>query len=67
MTTVDPEHWVLPAKKPTRFATNSWAVAKDLSRTCSCKEVEGKPKHWLLLAGRASTAALYADGLCDAI
>ena len=37
MTTVDPEHGILPAKKPTRFATNSWSVAKDLSKTCSCK------------------------------
>ena len=67
MTTTDPEHGVLPAKKPTKFVTNSAEVAKALSRTCKCECVAGKPKHGLLMGGRAAAAAIYPDDLCNTV
>ena len=67
LTTKDPVHGVLPAKKPTRFATNSPAIAAALSKRCECQEKPGVPKHGLLIAGRAAAAAIYTDDLCGAM
>lgn len=63
MITEDRVHGELPAEKPTRFITNSWAIAKRLPRKCECPGVGGKPKHGLLLEGRAAAAARYLEGL----
>ena len=67
MTTRDPAHGELPAMKPTRFVTKSWALSEALDRKCSCVAQPGKPKHGLLVAGRAAAAAIYPDDLCDNI
>ena len=53
---------VLPAKKPTRFMSNSWCVLQDLSVRCDKSHI-----HRPLIAGRASKAQEYPDGLCRAI
>ena len=42
------------AKKPTRFLTNSWWIAQELSRRC-----DGSHEHVQLLEGRAKRAAEY--------
>ena len=62
LTTKDPVHAVLPARKPTRFATKSPAIAEALSRRCECRGGPGLSKHGLLIAGRAAAAAIYPDG-----
>ena len=48
-----------PAKKPTGFISNSWAIAKRLRRTCKHNHI-----HVKLEGGRAKAAALYTDELC---
>jgi hypothetical protein len=48
-----------PAKKPTGFVSNSWAIAKRLRRNCKHDHI-----HVTLEGGRAKAAALYPDGLC---
>ena len=52
----------LPAKKPTQFMSNSWYVLKELGIRC-----DKSHEHQHLMGGRASKAAEYAFGLCDAI
>ena len=51
-----------PAKKPTRFMTNSRALAKELQKKC-----DRTHEHQVLLDGRAAGAARYPAGLCKAI
>jgi hypothetical protein len=51
----------LPAKKPTRFASNSWFILQELSTRC-----DGSHVHQPLVGGRAAGAAEYPDGLCEA-
>jgi hypothetical protein len=53
---------VLPAKKPTRFMSNSWCVLQELSVRCDKSHI-----HQPLIAGKASKAQEYLDGLCRAI
>ena len=53
--------WV-PVKKPTKFLTNSTAIAGELNVRCN-KEHE----HQSLVGGRAAAAARYPKGLCRAI
>ena len=54
---------VMPAKKPTKFMTNSWCIAKELDRRC-----DGSHVHQALLGGsRASSAAIYPEELCKAM
>ena len=55
-------HQWVPAKKHTRFITNSQDIAKELSRRCP-----GLHTHQPLLDGWAKSAATYPDGLCKAI
>ena len=50
------------AKKPTCFLTNSWCLARELSRRC-----DGTHLHHSLMEGRAKQAAVYPRGLCDAV
>ena len=56
------KHQWVPAKKPSRFMTNSRAIARELSRRCN-----GQHSHQPLVDGRAKDAAMYPDGLCRAI
>ena len=51
-----------PAKKPTRFMSNSWCILHELSTRCD----EGHT-HQHLVGGRASKAQEYPDKLCRAI
>ena len=51
----------LPAKKPTRFVSNSWFFAQELSTRCDKSHV-----HQQLMGGRAAVAAEYPDELCNA-
>ena len=53
---------VVLARKPTRFATNSPAIAEALNRRCL-----GQHSDIGLLGGRASAAAVYPPDLCRAI
>ena len=56
-------HQLVPAKKPTKFMTNSWCIAKELDRRC-----DGSHVHQALLGGsRASNAAIYPEELCRQI
>ena len=53
----------VPARKRTRFATNVWMIAQELGRKCS-----GTHDHGPLIGDkRASNAARYPQGLCEAI
>ena len=52
----------LPAKKPTRFMSNSWCILQELSVRCDHSHV-----HQHLVGGRASKAQEYPDELCRAI
>ena len=52
----------MPAKKKTKFMTNSHAIAAELKRVC-----KGEHEHQQLLSGRAAEAARYPKGLCEAI
>ena len=51
----------MPAKKPTRFASNSWCVLEEACRRCS-----GEHRHQSLMGGRAAAAAEYTPELCEA-
>lgn len=51
-----------PAKKPTSFMTNSWHIAQKLQKRC-----DGSHQHIRLEAGRPKAAAIYPQGLCEAI
>ena len=52
LTAKDPVQAVLPAMKPTRFVTISWAVAEAVDGKCSCSAQPGNPKRGLVVAGR---------------
>ena len=51
-----------PAKKRTGFMTHIWFVAEAFNRKCQ----GGHPHAWLT-EGRAAKAAVYPDGLCEAV
>ena len=51
-----------PAKKPTKFLTNSVWIAQELSRKCP-----GHHSHQHLVGGRAKATGRYPPKLCDAI
>ena len=51
-----------PARKPTKFMTNSRALGRELAGKCP-----GMHKHQNLLDGRAVHAARYPEELCKAI
>ena len=51
-----------PARKKTKFMTNSPCIARELQRKC-----DGKHVHQPLVGGRAAGAARYPKGLCNAI
>lgn len=51
-----------PARKPTRFLTNSWCVAMALDKRC-----DGRHAHIELMEGRAAGAAVYPRQLCETI
>ena len=51
-----------PARKRTRFLTNSWWIAQELNRQC-----DGSHKHQHLVGGRAKKAAEYTADMCRAI
>ena len=51
-----------PVLKPTGFLTNSVHIARELHKTCPRDH-----KHVNLVGGRAAGAAIYPDGLCQAI
>jgi len=53
---------LVPAKKPTKFMTNSRARGRELSKRCT-----GAHKHQRLVDGRALHAARYPEELCRAI
>ena len=51
-----------PCKKPTGFLTNSWRIAKELSRIC-----DKSHSHLSLMEGRAHAASVYPKQLCQAV
>ena len=51
-----------PARKRTKFMTNSPCIAEELSKRC-----KGKHVHQPLVDGRAKNAAIYPEPLCRAI
>ena len=53
---------LVPAKKPTKFLTNSIEIGEELQRRC-----KGEHVHQELIDGRAQWAARYPPGLCRAI
>ena len=52
----------IPAKKPTKFMTNSESIARELNKRC-----DRTHEHQPLVGGRAASAARYPEGLCRAI
>ena len=52
----------MPAKKPTKFMSNSWCILHELSTRCDKTHV-----HQVLMGGRGAKAAEYPDKLCRAI
>ena len=52
---------LMAAKKPTRFASNSWFILEELQIRC-----DGGHVHQPLVGGRAAKAAEYPDDLCEA-
>ena len=50
------------ARKPTKFMTNSYSIARELERTC-----DGTHSHQPLLDGRAKASERYPPALCRAI
>ena len=56
-----PAEGELPAKKPTKFASNSWFIIQQLQTRC-----DGSHKHQPFVGGRAAKAAEYPDELCSA-
>ena len=57
LTNDDKGNWV-PAKKKTRFMTNSQAIAEELNKKC-----DRTHEHQHLMSGRAADAARYPKGL----
>ena len=57
--TWDSEGRLVPAKKRTKFMTNSEGIARRLQRRCP-----GKHRHQQLVSGRAQSAARYPENLC---
>ena len=53
---------VSAARKPTKFMTNSYNIARELERPC-----DGTHSHQALLDGRAKAAERYPPALCRAI
>ena len=53
---------LVPAKKPTRFMTNSRALGQEFNQRC-----DSSHEHQSLVDGRAASAARYPDELCKAI
>ena len=53
---------LVPAKKPTKFMTNSWLIGRELNRRC-----DGSHEHQPLIDGRAKDAARHPPALCRAI
>ena len=53
---------MVPAKKPTKFMTNSKVIGRELSRRC-----DGSHVHQALIDGRAKDAARYPPALCRAL
>ena len=51
-----------PVLKPAGFLTSSWCIAEELTRRCP-----GDHRHAHLLGNRAKQAAVYPEGLCDAV
>ena len=51
-----------PVKKPTGFMTSSWWIRQELGKKC-----DGSHDHVPLMEGRAAGAAIYPQGLCEAI
>ena len=51
----------LPAKKPTRFISNSWCVLQELSTRC-----DRSHEHQQFMSGRPDRAVEYPDELCEA-
>ena len=51
-----------PNRKPTMWITNSWYIAQELQRRCSKDH-----QHEALMGGKAALAAVYPEGLCQAI
>ena len=49
-------------RKPTKFMTNSYSIARELERTC-----DGSHSHQPLVDGRAKAAERYPPTLCRAI
>ena len=60
--TKDDDGSMAPAKKPTKFMTNSSEIRKRLSRRCP-----GEHKHVALMSGRAKTAQVYPREFCKEI
>lgn len=52
-----------PVKKPTGFASNSWAILRALGKLCNDKTHQHVP----LMGARAAGAAIYPGRLCAAI
>ena len=51
-----------PAKKPTKFVSNSWCIIQELSVRC-----DKTHEHQHLIGGRGAKAAEYPDDVCKAI
>ena len=62
LTTPGPDGVLLPAKKPTRWASSSPSMLSRLSRRCNNDHV-----HQHLIGGRAAAAAYYAPELITEI
>ena len=58
-----------PAKKPTRFLTNSYHVGEALAVRCqnAKREFRDQHRHVQLMQGRAQAAQIYPQKLCEAI
>ena len=56
------KHQLVPAKKPTKFMTNSRAIGNELRRRCDKSHL-----HQPLVDGRAKDAARYPPAMCKAI
>eukprot|EP00973_Karenia_brevis_P058584 8160027-Karenia_brevis.AAC.1 len=66
MTSVD-EQGMGYVYKPTKFMTNSPAIAEQLNRKCSNQSQANKHRHIHLMNGRAKKAQIYPTELCRAI
>ena len=52
----------LHVKTPSGFLTNTWCIGEELNKQC-----EGGHAHGWRIGGRATSAAIYPDALCEAI